>query len=92
MGRTIRVESVKGKGTVFTIRVHFEEAKAGPLWKRSFTPERESFRRRILLCEDNALNREIAIALLKDKNMIVDTAENGERRRSEVHGQYARIL
>ena len=80
MGGTIRVESVKGKGTVFTIRVHFEEAKAGAaVEKEEVLPRNGDLSgRRILLCEDNALNREIAIALLKDKNMIVDTAENGK--------------
>jgi CheY-like chemotaxis protein len=32
---------------------------------------------KVLLCEDNALNREIANALLKDKGLEVSNAENG---------------
>lgn len=34
--------------------------------------------RKILLCEDNKLNREIATALLRDQGMEVVSAENGE--------------
>jgi signal transduction histidine kinase/CheY-like chemotaxis protein len=80
MDGTIKVESKKGKGTTFTVRMHFEEAKPGDAVKEetAHVPVENLSGRRILLCEDNALNREIAIALLKDKGMEVDTAENGE--------------
>ena len=33
--------------------------------------------RRILLCEDNQMNTEIASMLLKDKGMLVEAADNG---------------
>ena len=36
--------------------------------------------KRILLVEDNAINREIAVEVLKMTNAAVDTAENGRRR------------
>jgi signal transduction histidine kinase/HPt (histidine-containing phosphotransfer) domain-containing protein/ActR/RegA family two-component response regulator len=32
---------------------------------------------RILLVEDNAINREVAVALMKSSKLVVDTAENG---------------
>ena len=35
--------------------------------------------RRILLVEDNAINTEVAVALLEDRGFTVDTAENGLR-------------
>ena len=35
--------------------------------------------KRILLAEDNAINTEVAVALLKNKGFTVDTAENGLR-------------
>ena len=34
--------------------------------------------KRVLLCEDNEMNTEIAVMLLKDQGMSVDTAENGK--------------
>src|SRR5215469_16749362 len=33
---------------------------------------------RILLVEDNELNREVALGLLEDARLLIDTAENGE--------------
>jgi CheY-like chemotaxis protein len=47
------------------------------VWIGSHNRKQKSFGRNILLCEDNALNREISTALLKDKGVTVDTAENG---------------
>ena len=35
--------------------------------------------RRILLCEDNTLNQEIAVSMLRDAGVEVDTAEDGQR-------------
>ena len=35
--------------------------------------------KRVLLAEDNALNTEVAVLLLKSKGFTVDTAENGQR-------------
>ena len=53
-------------------------------------------RMKILLCEDNAVNREIAIALLKRNGITVDTASNGQiglQKFSEsADGEYAAIL
>jgi two-component system sensor histidine kinase/response regulator len=52
--------------------------------------------RRVLLCEDNQMNREIAAALLTGKNMRVDAVENGlqgvERFSAAPSGTYDLIL
>lgn len=51
---------------------------------------------RLLLAEDNELNREIAVELLSEKGFIVDTAEDGtvavEKVRNAEPGYYALIL
>ena len=58
---------------------------------------KESFAgKRLLLVEDNALNREIAMEILKEAGFLVDTAEDGaeavERMKQAAPGQYDLIL
>ena len=57
----------------------------------------EAFKgKKILLVEDNELNREIAVEILKEAGFVVDTAEDGEiavrKMKQAVPGQYDLIL
>ena len=60
-------------------------------------PPKASFDgKRLLLVEDNALNREIAVEILKEAGFLVDTAEDGveavEKMEQTTPGQYDLIL
>jgi signal transduction histidine kinase len=81
MGGTVEVKSEKNRGTTFTVRLRFEERKAAavfPTQTKENAPV-DLAGKRVLLCEDNVLNREIAVALLQDRKIDVDIAEDGER-------------
>lgn len=77
MGGTITLSSQKGVGTRFTITVPFtidhasQEAETAS--KRSISLSGLH----VLLVEDNALNREIALYLLEKEGMEITTCENG---------------
>ncbi len=86
MEGSIFVKSEEGKGSEFLVCFDLENAKEGEL---SLEEKKEnvyessvidSFKDvRILLVEDNELNREIATELLKSVGFILDEAENGSQ-------------
>ena len=77
LGGTIRVESRLHAGTRWEVTLPVTRLQNG-LEEKPKTESLEALRgRRILLCEDNQMNTEIASMLLKDKGMLVETAENG---------------
>lgn len=86
MEGSIFVKSEEGKGSEFLVCFDLENAKEGEL---SVEEKKEnvyessvinSFQDvRILLVEDNELNREIATELLKSVGFILDEAENGSQ-------------
>lgn len=84
MGGSIHVESAPGKGTTFVIVLTFAYVSADkiPAKPLPFPSSRKSVEalqgKRILLFEDNPLNQEIARALLGEKGLLVDVANNGE--------------
>ena len=97
MGGTIAIESELGAGT--TVILDFENRIAEPVSPLSEIPENESFElagRKILLVEDNELNREIAAEILEEEGITVDTAEDGdiavEKMRTAAPNQYDLIL
>ena len=79
MGGTIAVESTAGVGTKFTIQLAFEVA-ANVTSQEEQSKQTEQFSadgKRILLAEDNALNAEIAVTILKNAGFSVTHAEDG---------------
>lgn len=79
MEGSITVESEEGKGSKFTVSLllKLSEETAGGNRARCL-PEREELKgKRILLVEDNEINREIAQELLTDEGYIVETANDG---------------
>ena len=97
MHGTIEIESSLGVGT--TVRMEFENRIAEPVVPEEVVPESLALRlngKKILLVEDNELNREIATDILEEEGMIIDTAEDGdiavEKMRRASMGQYDLIL
>lgn len=82
MGGDIKVESQVGVGSVFTVdltlpvvqaegkKLELSSSRTSPV----FTKEH-----RVLLAEDNIVNRNLAVKMLEKLGVAVDIAENGER-------------
>lgn len=111
MGGKITVESELNQGTEFTVKVVFmlqdvdEEAinstEANLAKVQENTEKQEEQKklftgRRILLVEDNNLNREIARMLLSEQGFIIEEAINGQEAVEKVKashpGEYAVVL
>ena len=79
MGGTIGVESKAGVGTKFTIKLAFAPAEEAASQSAQTSERTTAFSsgKRILLAEDNALNAEIAEAILQNAGFSVTHAEDG---------------
>ena len=77
-------------------RVLAEPYGAEPACKPAQPDAAELKRKKLLLVEDNALNRELALEILKEAGFAVDTAEDGEiavqKMKQAAPGQYDLIL
>ena len=76
------VESVPGVGSRFWLTAWLEYGAPVHTAESTSTGSAAELRRhragaRVLLAEDNAINREVATELLRDAGLAVDTAENG---------------
>ena len=82
MDGTIDVKSEQGKGTEFTLRFSFklagdEPAEAKPQVAAD-EPAMDFTNVRLLLVEDNEINKEIATLILEEAGFMVETAKNGK--------------
>ncbi|MGN0690683.1 MAG: hybrid sensor histidine kinase/response regulator, partial [Oscillospiraceae bacterium] len=78
MGGTIKVESELGKGTEFTVNMSFRISSAIKAEEQKPESNFDFSGKKILLVEDNELNREIAVEILCEAGFVMDTAEDGE--------------
>lgn len=103
MGGSIDFQSELGKGTEFVVEISCDVADACVDIKSNIdsaannkSSDKELDGKRILICEDNEINAEIAAELLANKNVICDFAENGsiglEKFADSVEGYYDAIL
>lgn len=84
MNGEIYVESKKGEGTKFTVIFHLKEISEQPEKEKTEQDEEAQIAfdamkgKRILLVEDNDMNREIAQEFLTEEGILVENAVNGK--------------
>ncbi len=83
MHGTISVHSIQGSGTDFIVDLHFDEVAEKtllPSSEKETSPDLTILNgKKVLLCEDNKLNQEIAKTVLEAKGMVITIAENGQQ-------------
>lgn len=94
MGGTLDVESEVGVGSVFTVTLTLRHQAPAAGARSALAPSGTA--QRILLAEDNDINREIEMELLQRMGFLIDPVENGkealEKAACAVPGYYDLIL
>lgn len=80
MGGTVAVESEQGVGTRFTVELSFPVVgeEALPIAQLAEEAHADTKGKRLLLVEDNELNREIALEILQEAGYLVEVATDGD--------------
>ena len=78
MGGRIEVKSKLGSGSEFTVYLSFERADAAAE-PQAAEPQADLSGKKVLLCEDNPINTEIARAVLEARGLEVVCAADGRR-------------
>jgi len=97
MGGEAGVESVPGQGSIFWFTAWLELGQPVAQAVRHSGGEAELRQRhagaRLLLAEDNPINREVALELLRGAGLVVDTAYDGRQALDKARlNQYALVL
>lgn len=108
MGGEISVQSEYGKGSEFIIKITFRMEDSQTCLSGNDSTEQEVTEnnieqlselftgKKLLLVDDNDINREIAIAILEDAGFTVSQAENGKEAvgiiQNSVPGEYTAVL
>lgn len=80
MGGAIQVDSKKNQGSTFEIHLHFKKGEIGDLCLPVNTPTSNTAvlsGKRILLAEDNEMNRLLATTILRQYGIVVTEAKDG---------------
>ena len=86
MGGTIGVESEPGQGSTFYFTVKFQEGNVTAVKQEILLPELKTVNSlRILLVEDDNVNREVVKGMLKKQGYTVDIAVNGLEALAKFH-------
>jgi PAS domain S-box-containing protein len=105
MGGHVEIQSTPGEGSTFRFSAYFKQcdpdksslrlsAEGSGIDAEPFAHHAEGSEQvRILLVEDNPVNREVACGMLETLNLRIDTAENGREAVAAVEsGEYALIF
>ena len=78
MGGTVTVSSEQGKGSEFVVNLPCRISTRGHTQETNELQKRDFSGKRVLLAEDNEMNRMIAEAILTEAGFAVEMAEDGE--------------
>ena len=81
LGGEITLSSTLGKGTIVSVKISLRKKEAELVQEETaqVAEEYEFIGKRVLVVEDNELNREIAEAFLKELGFTVESAEDGAK-------------
>ena len=78
LGGSIQVESTRDEGSIFSVVIPFRPSRKRIRLPVNFTEKATYPGKRLLVVEDNPLNREMMKALLEQMEIVVSFASNGE--------------